>query len=310
MIVPRAVGELRPAGDVADGVDAARRGPIVIVDDHVAAPVERDPGGVATEVVGVGAAPHCDQEVRAPELFAVHVEDDVVIGSRDAADLDALTQVDALGAEHALQRRRHVGVLDREQVSVAIDDGDRGSEAPKHLPELAADVAAAQDQEMTRQLLEVHRPAVVEPRHLGETGDRRRRRPRAGVDDHGVGAVTLAGHLDLVCADEARAPLDHAQPITRFGETVVDALAPGPHDGVLAGDDRGEVDAHLAGVDAEARRGAGHVRGARAGDHRLGWGAAVVRARAAKERALDQREHHGQRSPDGPRAARPPDRCR
>src|SRR4051812_33773707 len=63
MIVPRAVRELRPAGYVSDGEYARRRGPIAIVDDDVAAPVERNARGFTAKVVGVGAAPHRDEQV-------------------------------------------------------------------------------------------------------------------------------------------------------------------------------------------------------------------------------------------------------
>jgi len=57
MIVPRAVRKLRPAGYVSDSKYARRGGPITIVDDDVAAPVERNGRGITAKVVGVGAAP-------------------------------------------------------------------------------------------------------------------------------------------------------------------------------------------------------------------------------------------------------------
>jgi hypothetical protein len=284
------VGELRTAKDVAHGVDPRRRGGVAIVGDDVAARVEAHARGLAGEIVGVGAATERDEEVRAAHLALVELHDQLAPALRHRARLAAEAQRDALGDEHRFQRRRGVGILARQKVRVAIDDGDAGAEAAEHLPHLAADVAAAEDDEVRRQRVERLVGAVVVPAPAVEAGERRARGAHAGVDDDELAAVTLAGDLDLPLADEARRRAHQHQPLAGRRDASLDSGAPAGDDGVLARHHRREVDAHVGGVDAEARGGAGDMGGARARHHRLGGRAAAVDAGAAEIAALGQ-EH-------------------
>ena len=159
-----------------------------------------------------------------------------------------------------------------------LDDRHSRSEAAKHLSELATDVAPAQHDEVTRQFLEIHHPMVIDPRHRLETGNRRHRRPAAGIDDYDVGAVAPAGDVDFALADEARRPFDDAQPLARSLQSTRGAFAPASHHRVLARDDHCEIDM----------------------DHCLRRCATVARACSAEERALDEsdlaaavRQSHG-----------------
>ena len=87
------MGELRPARDIADGIDAAVGGAQAPVDDERAALVRRDPGLVEVEPGEVGAPPGRDQQMRALDaLLAGAVGDDgddALAGALDAADIDA-----------------------------------------------------------------------------------------------------------------------------------------------------------------------------------------------------------------------------
>ena len=102
-----------------------------------------------------------------------------------------------------------------EEVPAGLDDGDRRAEAAPRLGELAADVAAAHDDEVRGQLRELHEPRVVEPGHALEAADRRRHRAAAHVQDHDLRAVPLAVDLDGPLADEPGLAAD--EPEVRAG---------------------------------------------------------------------------------------------
>ena len=69
--------------------------------------------------------------------------------------------VDALGLEDLLHRLRDVLVLARDQARRHLDDGDRAAEAAEHLPELEADVAAADHDQVLRHEVDVHHRLLV-----------------------------------------------------------------------------------------------------------------------------------------------------
>ena len=70
---------------------------------------------------------------------------------------------------------RHVVVFARDQSRRLLDDGHFGAEAPEHLRELEADVAAAHDDEVLRDVVERQHRRVREIRHVmnaAEVGNR------------------------------------------------------------------------------------------------------------------------------------------
>ena len=106
--------------------------------------------------------------------------------------------VDALVLEDLLDGGRNVLVLTGCQPRPLLDDGDLGTEAPVHLGELERDVAAADDDEMFRQRVQVedsdvgHVVDVGEPRHVRHHG------PAADVEEDLVGLQNLVVDADGV----------------------------------------------------------------------------------------------------------------
>ena len=95
--------------------------------------------------------------------------------------------VDAFALEDLEDRRRHVLVLAANQPIAHLDDGDLAAEAPEHLAELEADVAAADDDEMLGDEVDVHHRAVGEERHVVEPGHGGNERAAADVDEDALG---------------------------------------------------------------------------------------------------------------------------
>src|SRR6266853_3744605 len=206
--------------------------------------------------------------MRPPQLLAVaERQRDLSGASFHARGPGAQLQRDLLRPEDVLQGRGDLRVLAGHEVPDLVDDGHPRPEPAEHLAELAADVAAADHEKVRGELAQLDHRRIVEPRHLGETVDRRLQRPGADVDDHDLGAVHLAADLHLPFANEPRLGPDDGQAVDL--ETLAYALAPTPHDRILAVHHGREVDVYLPGAHAQASGGAGDVGGARAGDHRL-----------------------------------------
>ena len=91
----------------------------------------------------------------------------------DVETLRIEANADALGFQDLPYRLRDVLVLPRDQPGRHFDDGDAAAEAPVHLCELEADVAAADDDQMLGQEIDVHHAAVRQIVDIAEAGDRR-----------------------------------------------------------------------------------------------------------------------------------------
>jgi hypothetical protein len=76
--------------------------------------------------------------------LGAHDHGDPVAAGLDAADLDALAQVDPVGQQRAAHHLDRVGVV-LGQDRVALEQGDGGAEPAVGLGELAADRPAAHD---------------------------------------------------------------------------------------------------------------------------------------------------------------------
>ena len=185
-----------------------------------------------------------------------------------------------------------------------LHDRDRAAEATIHLAKLEPDVAAAQHQEMPRQVVDLQHRAVGEIVDLVETRDVGHRGAAADIDEDLVGTQDVGPDLDLVRRQETRVALvdgafssvlsDRSTPLlerpatwslralTRFMSTVT----PPPPDGEAV-------------VGAAPRR----VRGIGAGDQRLGRRAPRIDAGAAEAATLDDRHFHA-RSRQPPREGR------
>ena len=298
-----------PPNHVADRIDARCARPVVVVDRDEALVVQVDATRLAAEVVRVRPAPDRGQEVRADDLAPILERDaGAAVLPRDrSGDARPEQELDPLCSEHRLERLRYVRILAIEEVRSALHDRHRRPEAAEHLRELAADVAAAEDDEVRRELIQLHDAVVVEPGDPLDALDRRRDGASAHVDDHHVPPVPLARDVELALPHEPGVAGDEAKPLPRGGEFPFESLAPLADDGVLARDDGREVHADDPGVHAQPAGRARHVRCASARDERLGRGAAVVHTGPAHPSALDE-EHAASRAREAlrERAARLP----
>ena len=89
----------------------------------------------------------------------------------ERADVKFLAGLDALLLECLLNGFRHVAILRRQELVVALDERDTAAEAAEHLRELDADVAAAEDQELAWELVLLQERAVVEESMLRQPFD-------------------------------------------------------------------------------------------------------------------------------------------
>ena len=100
--------------------------------------------------------------------------------------------VDAFGLEDVFDGDGDVFVLAGDEARHLFDDGDFAAEAAVHLPELEADVAAADDDEMLRQEVDLEHGGVgevldlIDAGHVGDAGaaadvDEDLRRLRGGL---------------------------------------------------------------------------------------------------------------------------------
>ncbi len=103
-------------------------------------------------------------------------------GALDAGGFGFSTKRRPSPSRSLLQRGGDVGVLAREDLVAAVNDGNAAAEPGEHLAKLEADIAAAENQEMLGDSVEFHDGGVgeiagrVEAANRGESRDGRRRR--------------------------------------------------------------------------------------------------------------------------------------
>jgi hypothetical protein len=170
-----------------------------------------------------------------------------------------------------------------------LDNGDLHAQQRQQTGELAADVAAAEDDHALRELGQLQqRPARVDGAIRGdEAGDRR---CRAGGDDDLVGAEArlsvVAGDQNLFRRDEGSGPGEdlHAVGLEQGSDAAAEAL----DNTVLAGHHRRVVRGGVGHANAQLLAGAGAVGELGRGDQRLGGYAAAVEAGSPELVLLDQ----------------------
>ena len=151
-------------------------------------------------------------------------------------------EADALALEDRLHLARDLAVLAGDQPVAVFDHRHARAEAPVHLRELEADVAAAGDDQVLGQGVERHHRGVGQHRHVGEPVPVRQHRAAADVDEDLRRLERLAADLDRVRAGEARVAPEHAQ-VRRAGEPFAQPVDRIRDDRVLARLDRLHVDA-------------------------------------------------------------------
>ena len=115
--------------------------------------------------------------------------------------------LDAFGGEKLRDRRGNVLVLARQQPRRHFDHGHLAAEPAKHLGELEPDIAAADDDKMRRNKIEIEQRAVVEVLDLVEAGNRRRHGTPADIDEDSIGVKHLAIDPHLARRSEPRVTL-------------------------------------------------------------------------------------------------------
>src|SRR3546814_7451491 len=128
-----------------------------------------------------------------------------------SSDLDR----DAFPGEHLPDRPTHLRLVAMpEHLCAAREDRHLGPEAGKHLAELKRDVAAADDEERSRQLLELLRLVVGEQvtrqvRHLTQPLDVREDWARDGGNQEALAGQLLATDIDRVRVEEGGRSEEH-----------------------------------------------------------------------------------------------------
>ena len=153
VVLVRRVRERPAAVDVAERPDALDGGAEHAVGAHVATIVGVQPDAVEVEAVGVRCSPDRHQQVRTVDRIAAgDVHAHTVARRLDPLDRRRRADVETLGGQEAGDLGGDLDVLSRGDPLAALDDRDRAAEPGEELPEFEADVAAAEDHEVVREL--------------------------------------------------------------------------------------------------------------------------------------------------------------
>ena len=123
----------------------------------MAMPVQHDTDHFEVEPCGVGPPADRDQHDIGRErlpLGAVELQGQLVLPLVDRRDLGAEPEFYSRSREQALQRRAELAVHGRDDVVERLDHGNFGAEPLPHRAELEPDIAAADDGEPTRHVVE------------------------------------------------------------------------------------------------------------------------------------------------------------
>ncbi len=150
--------------------------------------VRRDARGIEAEVVGVGAAPDREQDMRPGDLGlagrAIDADGNLLPARLEADALGAEADGDALGFEDALHGLGYVLVLALDQARAFFHDRNVAAEAAVDLREFEADIAAAHDHQMSWHDVELQDARVGEDRNAVDAGHVRHRGAPAHVDEN------------------------------------------------------------------------------------------------------------------------------
>ena len=176
-LAERGVRELPVAGAVADRVDVRDGRAAVLVGGDARALVELDAGGLEAEPLDERAAADGDEhQVGLHGLAVAEVDGELGAVVLDLRALLAEVERDAALAELLRELLARVLVLLRDQRRQHLDDRHLGAEAVEDRGELAADDAAAEDDEPPRHLLLREQAGRVDAARRVEPLDRRAQR--------------------------------------------------------------------------------------------------------------------------------------
>src|SRR5207248_9504698 len=110
---------------------------------------------------------------------------------------------DAFACQDVVNGGRDVLVFATDQSWAHFDDRDLGAKASEHLPKLQPDIAAADNQEMAWDGIEIHQGAVRQIRNAIEAWHRRYDGSSADVDENAVGAQDQVANGDIMGRSKA-----------------------------------------------------------------------------------------------------------
>ncbi len=191
---------------VPEGEDAARRGALVLVDDHLTAGRHLHAGLLRVEQVAVGCPAGGDQQQVAPHARAVLAPQlDAVAVSSDARDLAVAQDLPLLGRDIGEPLADRV-VLTAQQRAAADHHRDAAAERREHVGEFACHEAAPDDHQVLGHIGDPHDGVAGVIAHPGGgdlVGDHG---SRPGGDHHLVGGelVTVVGAQRVAAVGQGR----------------------------------------------------------------------------------------------------------
>ncbi len=189
-VVVRNVSKGGTAVDIAQGPDSRHVRFQAAVDADKSSAVGFDPRGVQPQVVAIGPASGGGQKMRSFQrkvfISGSYTQHNPPAFRRDSIRLGAQDKADSFALQCLPQLVGHVGVFAGENLLVAIDDRHLAAEPAKHLPELQADVPAAEDQQVLRQFGQFQDSGVRQVIDLVKSLDLRDIRPSAGIDEDAI----------------------------------------------------------------------------------------------------------------------------
>jgi hypothetical protein len=205
----------------------------------------------------------------------------------DSLDGRAHAEDDPLVLEYLGQNGARVLVGRRQEAAVTPDQRHPGAETAEGLRQLDADRAAAEHDQVVRQLGQLEDVVVGQVRPLGQAGDRRHRRRGAGADEEPFRRDGAVADLERARVPERGRPEQDVDALAskllgRF--KCVDPLACRVH----RRHDIEQLDGHLTARHAGAAAGARGVRGLGGVQERLGGHAASPGAVATDPGGLRQ----------------------
>jgi len=250
-VVSGGVGEHGRADHVADGIDTGACGGVLVVDSDESLAVGFDPGDVEVEAVGVGGAARGDHQLCPGDFPAVQVDGDAAGTVRGhPLRLDPEMHVDSFIGERLVYDLGDFGVFAGEEPVGSLDDADFGSEPSVHLGVFAADVAAADDDEMVGEVGEVEGGGGIEPWDGVEAGDGWDVGSGPGVDDDPLCPIAGAVGFKGVRVDESGWRFDQGE-IVGAGYGPVGTVSDLGNHMIFTGDHSGQVNSDGADFDSE-----------------------------------------------------------
>ena len=194
----------------------------------------------------------------------------------------------AIGLEDLLHSLRDVVVVATNQAVAHLHDRDPTAKPPIHLRKLEPDVAATDNNKVLGQDVDVHHARIREEVDCIEAGHRLEWHVStpADVNEDLLGLKHIVSGPHEVRAFEPTVSLVHRE-VLRSPEPGLDTRVGPPHDGVLAGLDRGHVDTHPVADHAEVGTPTRHIGHSGARNERLRGNATRVHAGPSETPTLD-----------------------